>query len=76
MSSSFGALIGIGFGATIALLQKKFELIKMGNGGFIIDAYPVVLQTSDILYVFLTVFIIGLLASWYPAKFLTSKFID
>lgn len=76
MSSSFGALIGIGFGATIALLQKKFELIKMGNGGFIIDAYPVVLQTSDILYVFLTVFIIGLLASWYPAKFLTNKFID
>ena len=48
----------------------------MGNGGFIIDAYPVVLQISDILYVFLTVFIIGLLASWYPAKFLTNKFID
>ena len=76
MSSSFGALVGICFGATIVLLQKKFELIKMGNGGFIIDAYPVVLQTSDILYVFLTVLIIGLLASWYPAKFLTGKFID
>jgi len=75
MSSSFGALIGIGLGTAIALLQKKLELIKMGNGGFIIDAYPVLLQTSDLLYVFLTVFIIGLLASWYPARFLTSKFI-
>ena len=75
MSSSFGALIGIGFGTAIALLQKKLELIKMGNGGFIIDAYPVLLRTSDLLYVFLTVFIIGLLASWYPARFLTSKFL-
>jgi lipoprotein-releasing system permease protein len=76
MSSSFGALIGITFGITLALIQKKFGLIKMGDGGFIIDDYPVLLQLSDVFFVFLTVFIIGVLASWGPAKFLIKKFIS
>ena len=76
MSSSFGALIGITFGITLALVQKKFGLIKMGDGGFIIDDYPVLLQVSDVFFVFLTVFIIGVLASWGPAKFLIKRFIS
>ena len=52
MSSCFGALIGIIFGIALVLIQKKFELIKMGNGGFIIDSYPILLQASDVFLYF------------------------
>ena len=76
MSSCFGALLGIIFGIALILIQKKFGLIKMGNGGFIIDSYPVLLQASDVFFVFLIVFIIGFLAAWYPSKFLIKKFIS
>ena len=64
------------FGIALVLIQKKFGLIKMGNGGFIIDSYPILLQASDVFFVFLIVFIIGFLAAWYPSKFLIKKFIS
>ncbi|MEZ4915689.1 MAG: FtsX-like permease family protein [Chitinophagales bacterium] len=68
-----GALIGAGIGAVlgviIVLLQQYFGFIKLGtNGGFVIDAYPVKLELLDVFIAFIMVFIISLLASWFPAK--------
>ena len=48
--------------------------VTLGNSGsFVIDAYPVGFEVSDFLYVMLTVFAIGLLAAWYPAKKLVHR---
>ena len=69
-----GSFIGIGIGVGFSLLQQYFGFISM-TGNFIVDAYPIKLLFSDILIVELTVVTIGLIASYYPAKILTSKFL-
>ena len=69
-----GSFIGIGIGVSFSLLQQHFGFISM-TGNFIVDAYPIKLLFSDILIVELTVVTIGLIASYYPAKILTSKFL-
>ncbi len=67
--SLIGALAGLLFGAIICWIQLKFGLIKLqGSGTFVIDAYPVRMQVLDFIYVFLTVFVIGFFAAWYPAR--------
>jgi ABC-type lipoprotein release transport system permease subunit len=58
------------------LLQQQFGLVKLGpeEGAFIISAYPVKMLLSDFVYVFLIVLLIGLLATWYPVRYLTAKY--
>ena len=69
----FGIFIGIFLGLFLALLQQKYGFIGMGSGSFVVDAYPIIIKTSDLLVVSITVFIIGIVSSWYPAKFLSRK---
>ena len=69
-----GSFIGLGIGVSFSLLQQYFGFISM-TGNFIVEAYPIKLLFSDILIVELTVVIIGLIASFYPAKILTRKFL-
>jgi lipoprotein-releasing system permease protein len=65
-------LLGIGTGLFIGLglafLQQTFGFIGMGSG-----IYPVTVVFTDIILVSLSVFSVGLLVSWYPAKVLSSK---
>ncbi len=71
-----GALLGIILGILFCLLQQKFGLIKLqGGGAFIIDSYPVLLQTADVVAVFGTVLLIGFIAAWYPVRYITKKFL-
>ena len=64
-----GAFSGLFIGMIVCYAQQKFGLIQLGgSGSFIIDAYPVKMVPMDFLYVFVTVFCIGLLASWYPSR--------
>lgn len=63
-----GGLAGIFLGVLICLGQQYFGWVKMGNGGFIIDTYPVALRGYDMLLVMATVLLIGILASWQPAR--------
>ncbi|RAJ03989.1 lipoprotein-releasing system permease protein [Chitinophaga skermanii] len=64
--------IGTGIGFVLAtiflLLQQHFGLIKLGGGSFLVDAYPVEMKPQDFALVAVTVLVIGLLASWYPAR--------
>jgi len=69
-----GSFIGIGIGVSFSLLQQHFGFISM-QGNFVVSAYPIKLLFSDILTVEFSVLIIGLIASFYPAKILTSKFL-
>lgn len=73
-----GCMAGLFFGFLILLLQQEFGLLSLGNneGDFIISAYPVNMLFKDFIYVFLTVIFIGLLATWYPVRFLTRNYAD
>ena len=64
--SLIGLVAGLVVGVLLALLQQHFGLIKM-PGGFFLQAYPVVLQLSDILWTVLGVSLIGLLISLLAA---------
>lgn len=72
MISAVGALAGLVIGTVICLIQQYFGLVKMGSG-YVVDAYPVVLQLTDTVLVFVTVLIMGLLAAWYPVHYINKK---
>lgn len=68
-----GAVIGMTTALIICLLQQRYKLIKIEGDSFLIDAYPVSLRLSDFVFVAITVLIIALLASYYPAKKATDQ---
>ncbi len=74
MISMSGALIGLLLGFIICAAQQYFGLVKLeGSGSFVVEAYPVKMQATDFIYIFLTVFLIGLLASWLPVAKVLKK---
>lgn len=72
MISAVGALAGIALGTVLCLLQQYFGLIKMGSN-YIVEAYPVVVNFTDILLVFVTVLAMGLIAAYYPVRYISKK---
>ena len=56
-----GALFGMIIAIAMCLLQQHYGLIRMGQGegSFIIDAYPVVVKTMDMLTIFIAVVLLG-----------------
>ncbi len=63
-----GAFLGIFLGVAACLLQQKFGFIAFeGSGNFIIDYYPVSVQATDILSIFVMVLSLGFLCAIYPA---------
>lgn len=67
--SAYGAIGGIITGLIICFIQEKFGVIGLGTGGsFVIDAYPVKIIWLDMVYVLITVLIIGLLASLIASR--------
>ncbi len=76
MISGFGAVVGTLLGVLICWIQLRFGIVKLsGSGSFIIDAYPVAIKFSDIIFSFLTVLGIGFFAAWYPVKLMISKYL-
>ena len=72
--SSIGVVIGIGMGLALSLGQQHFGWLKLGTGSeYIISAYPVVVQATDVLLVALIVLALGFVAAWYPSKKLKVK---
>lgn len=63
-------LIGCGIGGTLGLLlswaQMKFGLVKLSSA-FIIDAYPVQINPTDVILILTVSLLLCVLASWYPA---------
>ena len=75
--SIIGAIIGLGIGLLLCYLQTTFGLIRLGDqsGTFIVDAYPVSVYARDIIIIFITVIVVSFIASWYPVKYLSKRFI-
>lgn len=77
MITCIGAGLGLLIGGIICVVQQQFGLIELGNSGsFVIDAYPVEMKLQDFFSVFITVFLIGSIAAWYPAKKLVERKIN
>jgi lipoprotein-releasing system permease protein len=65
--AGIGAFCGIILAVTLYFLQVKYKLVPLQGESFLIDYYPVKLVWQDFVLVLVTVFTIGLLASWFPA---------
>ncbi|HHZ64659.1 MAG TPA: ABC transporter permease [Flavobacteriales bacterium] len=75
MITFLGNISGLFIGSVICYLQQKYGLIKLGEN-FVTDSIPVSLQAQDLVYIFLTVTVIGLLASWLPIGRISTKSIS
>ena len=75
--SFLGALIGVVLGVALCLVQQEFGLISLGGGdsagAFVVDAYPVNVQLTDVLLVLLTVLVISFFSIQYPVRYLSHR---
>ena len=73
-----GAVAGIALGLLLCWLQQTTGFISMGGGqgGYIVDAYPVSVHATDVLLVLVTVVVVGFVAVWYPVRYLSRKSIE
>lgn len=68
-----GIVSGLILGCGISLIQEHFGLIKLGDGNYVTSAYPVDLQTKDIIIILAAVCVIGYTATSIPIHYLTKK---
>ena len=74
--SSIGAVVGLLLGLSFCLVQQEYGIITTGGGdGFIMDSYPMEVQSGDVVIVFVTVLVTGFMAVWLPVRYLTRKFV-
>lgn len=75
--SVIGATIGTVLGIILCLIQQYFGVIKLGNGyddgTFLVNAYPVSVQISDVFLILFSVLAIGLLIAWIPTRYINKR---
>ncbi len=72
-----GALIGLILGFVVCWLQQTYGFLKLDSmGTFVISDYPVKMMWTDFLLVLVTVVSIGLIASWYPIRLFTKRYLS
>ena len=52
--SGVGGVVGLVVGVVVTLAQQHFGFVKMPNGNFLIENYPVELQVVDLVVIFVT----------------------
>lgn len=67
MICALGLVIGFVLALGFYFLQKQFGIVPIPEG-FVVDSYPIELRWMDLVIVGLTVFVIGSLAAWMPAR--------
>jgi lipoprotein-releasing system permease protein len=71
-----GVLSGIILGIILTLTQQYFGILRLGESNtFIVDSYPVRLDMTDLILVFITVLIIGFFAVWFPVRYLGKRWL-
>ncbi len=75
MIAVIGAVLGIGLGLLLCLLQQQYGFVRLGDseGSFIVNAYPVSVHYTDVAIIFFTVIAVGWLAVWYPVRALSKR---
>jgi ABC-type lipoprotein release transport system permease subunit len=72
--NAIGAIGGVIVGLTICLLQEHLGLLKLGNGmEYVISAYPVSVQSLDIVLVIGIMLILSLISAWIPVRKINIK---
>lgn len=66
--SFIGGGIGMLLSFCVVLAQLQFKVIPLQGGSFVVDYFPVKLNPWDFVLVGITVMLIGLLASYMPAR--------
>lgn len=69
-----GALVGLVLGIILCLLQQKFGFIGLGDGQFVVNAYPVRVQITDIILVLASVLFVSAVSVWLPIRLLNRFF--
>lgn len=70
-----GVTAGVLLGAFLIWLQQQYGLLRFGGeGAFVVDAYPVALQWTDMVLVYVSVSAIGFLAAWYPVRVIVRRY--
>ena len=62
-----GAATGLVLGVTLCWLQQRFGFVSMGMATSVVDAYPVKIQASDLIFTCLSIIIITIAVSIRPA---------
>ncbi|MBN1387179.1 MAG: ABC transporter permease [Bacteroidales bacterium] len=75
MISIIGAVSGLLLGLIICWLQQEFGMVKLQGETLIIEAYPVAMRVTDFFAVLGTVLFIGYIAAWYPAHYMSRKYL-
>jgi len=70
--STIGTFGGMIIALILYYVQVTYKLVPLQGETFLIDYYPVKLAVSDFLLVGITVFAIGVVASWIPSRKATS----
>ncbi len=61
--SGLGGAIGLAIGVAVTLAQQHFGFVKMPNGNFLVENYPVELQAVDLVVIFVVFVVVALVVS-------------
>ena len=61
--SGIGGAVGLVIGVVVTLLQQEFGFVKMPSGNFLIENYPVELQSMDLLMIFIVFLMVAFAVS-------------
>ena len=66
---SLGTLSGLLVGVLLCLGQQHYGWLTLGSGAeYVISAYPVLVEWTDIVLVAAIVLVLGLVVAWYPTR--------
>lgn len=74
--SLIGAILGVGLGVFLAWLQANFPFLYINPDAISPVAYPMQIIGNDVVIVFFTIFILGIIASWIGANRVSQKLIS
>ena len=63
-----GAGVGLLSGLLLCYLQQRYGLIKLGTSAGLVNAYPVAVETNDVIATGGIVIVTTVLTSWFPAQ--------
>lgn len=66
--SVVGVVIGLLLGFVVCFLQQQFGIVKMGDGNFIVDAFPVAMHFTDFVVVFALVIVLSMASVWFTVR--------
>lgn len=71
--SGIGGVGGLAFGVAMVLAQQVWHIVKMPAGAFLTDSYPVQLQGSDLMMIFLAFMVVAWVVAQSATRIIIKK---